>query len=65
MEHFDNAEHMMEVQGGAFVKALVHLWYCADPANKPIVRKTFSDYFKQYEARFEHYRKAQQTASQS
>lgn len=49
---YDNAEHMMECLGGSFVKALVHLWYMADSANKPRVRAAFPEYFDRYERMF-------------
>lgn len=49
---YDNAEHMMEVLGGGFVKALVNLWYCADSSNKPRVRAAFPEHFKRYEKLF-------------
>ena len=50
---FDNALHIMEVQGGSFVKALAHLYYMADSKNKPRVRAAFPEYFEQYERRFQ------------
>lgn len=50
--HYDNAEHMMEVLGGSFVKALVNLWYCADLNNSPRVRAAFPEYFERYEKMF-------------
>lgn len=50
--HYDNAEHMMEVLGGSFVKSLVNLWYCADTANKKRVRDSFPEYFERYEQMF-------------
>jgi len=49
---YDNAEHMMEVLGGSFVKALVNLWYSADSSNKPRVRAAFPEYFERYENTF-------------
>jgi hypothetical protein len=49
---FDNALHLMEVQGGSFVKSLVACYYAADTANKATLRDAFSGYFDQYEARF-------------
>ncbi len=50
MNHqYDSPEHMMEVMGGSFVKALVDLWYCADSNNKPRVRAAFPEYFERYE----------------
>lgn len=50
--HYDNAEHMMEVLGGSFVKALINLWYSADSSNKPRVRAAFPEYFERYENTF-------------
>ena len=37
---FDNALHIMEVQGGSFVKALAHCYYMADSSNKAKLRPT-------------------------
>ena len=51
--YYDNAEHMMEVLGGSFVKALVALWYCADSTNKPRVRSAFPEHFERYEKLFD------------
>lgn len=50
---YDNALHLMEVQGGSFVKALVECYYRADPANKEKLRETFASYFDAYEERFQ------------
>jgi hypothetical protein len=50
---YDDALHMMEVQGGSFVKALAHLYCMADPANKAIARVGFAKYFETYEARYQ------------
>ncbi|MES2586957.1 MAG: hypothetical protein V4536_08570 [Pseudomonadota bacterium] len=47
--NYDNAEHMMEVLGGGFVRALVELYYRADSTNKLRVKASFSDYFERYE----------------
>lgn len=60
MRQFDNAEHMMEEQGGSFVKALAHLWYMADSTNKPRVRAAFPEYFEQYEKRYQDHRAQRQ-----
>lgn len=49
---YDNALHLMEVQGGSFVKALAHCYYMADSTNKTKLRQTFAEYFDSYEARF-------------
>ncbi|QRF55339.1 hypothetical protein [Variovorax paradoxus] len=49
---FDNALHMMEVQGGSFVKSLAHCYLMADPSNKTKLRAAFADYFADYEERF-------------
>ncbi|AVQ81690.1 hypothetical protein [Variovorax sp. PMC12] len=51
--HYDNALHMMEVQGGSFVKSLAHCYYMADPANKAILREAFAKYFDAYEERYQ------------
>lgn len=58
--HFDDALHVMEVQGGSFVQALAHCYYQADPVNKAILRESFKRYFDEYEARFREYQKAQE-----
>lgn len=50
--YYDSPEHMMEVLGGSFVKALVALWYCADSTNKPRVRSAFPEHFERYEKLF-------------
>jgi len=52
MKDYDNALHMMEVQGGSFVKALANCYYMADTPNKTKLRETFAEYFNNYEARF-------------
>lgn len=52
MTHYDNALHLMEEQGGSFVKALVHCYLMADQINKTKLRETFAGYFDVYEARF-------------
>jgi hypothetical protein len=49
---YDNALHMMEEQGGSFVKALVNCYYRADSENKLILRIAFAHYFQDYERRF-------------
>lgn len=51
-QQFDNALHVMEVQGGSFVKSLANCFYAADPANRAILRQAFAHYFAEYEARF-------------
>lgn len=51
-QEFDNALHLMEVQGGSFVKALVELYYRADSTKKPRVRAAFPEVFDEYERRF-------------
>ena len=51
-QHYDNALHVMEAQGGSFVKALAHCYLMADPVNKAKLRETFAGYFDVYEARF-------------
>lgn len=49
---FDDALHIMEVQGGSFVKSLAHLYCVADTENKKIARQAFAKYFDMYEAKF-------------
>ena len=51
-QQFDNALHVMEVQGGGFVKSLVACYYNADSTNKAILREAFAKYFDEYERRF-------------
>jgi hypothetical protein len=51
-QHYDNALHVMEAQGGSFIKALAHCYLMADPVNKAKLRETFAGYFDVYEARF-------------
>jgi hypothetical protein len=51
-QQFDDALHVMEVQGGGFVKALAACYYAADSTNRPILRQAFARYFDEYEARF-------------
>lgn len=53
MKQYDDALHMMEEQGGSFVKALAHMYYCADSTNKQIARKAFAKYFDAYEQRYQ------------
>lgn len=55
---YDGPLHMMEVQGGSFVRALVACYYSADPPNKVKLRETFADYFIDYKSRFEAHRSA-------
>jgi hypothetical protein len=52
---YDDALHVMEVQGGSFVKALANCYYMADQPNKAILRQAFAKYFDGYEARFSLY----------
>jgi hypothetical protein len=49
---YDDHLHIMEVQGGSFVKALAHLFCMADGKNKPRVRAAFPEYFEEYERRY-------------
>jgi hypothetical protein len=49
---YDSPTHLMEVQGGSFVKSLAACFYAADPANKLKLRAAFSEYFESYEERF-------------
>jgi hypothetical protein len=60
---YDNPEHMMEAFGGSFVKALVHLWYCADSTNKARLRAAFADYFERYEKLYEAQKASTQVAA--
>ena len=50
--HYDNALHVMEVQGGSFVKSLAHCYYMADAPSRAILREAFAKYFDEYERRF-------------
>ena len=54
--HYDNALHMMEVQGGSFVKALAHCYYMADASNREKLYSTFQEYFNGYETRFDQWK---------
>lgn len=56
---YDDALHLMEIQGGGFVKALAHCYCEADPVNKAKLRETFAGYFENYEARFEQWKQQQ------
>jgi len=56
--YYDSALHMMELQGGSFVRALVACYYVADEPNKRMLRAAFATYFDNYEGRFEQYRAA-------
>ena len=55
-QRYDSALHMMEVQGGSFVKALAHCYYMADASNREKLYETFSEYFKGYETRFDQWK---------
>jgi hypothetical protein len=59
MTHYDNAIHVMEKQGGAFVQSLAHCYLMADPVNKAKLRETFAGYFEVYERRFEQWKDQQ------
>src|ERR1043166_8817805 len=61
---YDNALHMMELQGGSFVRALVDCYYAADNVNKLKLRETFAHYFDDYRLRYTQYRAAKDTAAQ-
>ena len=50
---YDDALHMMEVQGGSFVKSLAHCYCMADPANKVRLKAAFADYFGEYQRRYD------------
>ena len=60
---YDNALHVMEVQGGSFVKSLAQCYYRADATNRAILRESFKRYFDEYEARFQEYTAAQKDQS--
>ena len=54
-QQFDDALHVMEVQGSGFVKSLVACYYAADSTNKAILHQAFAKYFDEYERRFARY----------
>lgn len=62
-QHYDNALHLMEAQGGSFVKALAHCYLMADPVNKTKLRETFAGHFDVYEARFGQWKQQQRIAA--
>lgn len=62
-QHYDNALHVMEKQGGAFVQSLAHCYLMADPVNKAKLRETFAGYFEVYERRFEQWKEQQKEAA--
>ena len=49
---YDDALHMMEKQGGSFVRSLAACYYAADPSNKRRLREAFAGYFDKYEERW-------------
>jgi hypothetical protein len=49
---YDSPIHMMEVQGGSFVRALAECYGRADPRNRQRLRDAFPEYFQLYEDRF-------------
>jgi hypothetical protein len=49
---YDDALHLIEAQGGSFVKSLAACYYCADPENKQRLRVAFPEYFEEYERKF-------------
>ena len=51
-QQFDDAKHMMEKQGGNFVKALVACYYAADDLNRCKLHAAFEKYFTHYEDMF-------------
>lgn len=53
---YDSALHLMEAQGGSFVRSLADCYYHADPKNKAILRQAFASYFDEYERRFAQFR---------
>lgn len=50
---FDSYLHMMEMQGGSFVRSLAHCYQVADTENRARLVKAFPDYFEKYQARFD------------
>lgn len=54
-EYYDGPLHMMEKQGGSFVKSLVNAYYCADRQNKIKLEQTFKEYFEDYQQRYKRY----------
>lgn len=58
MHTYRNAIHMMEHQGGSFVKSLAACWHSADPTNRAVLAHAFATYFTIYEQRFAEHRKA-------
>jgi hypothetical protein len=63
MTRYDNALHVMELQGGSFVKSLANCYLMADPFNKAKLRETFAGYFDVYEARFEQWKEQHKEAA--
>jgi hypothetical protein len=57
-DHYDDALHVMEKQGGSFVRSLAACYYSADPKNKAILYAAFEHYFRDYEDRFQRHRVA-------
>lgn len=51
-QQFDDALHMMEVQGGSFVKSLAACFYAADTKNRARLLAAFPDWFGEYERQF-------------
>lgn len=62
-QQFDGPLHMMEVQGGSFVKSLAHCYYMADAANKEKLYQAFAEYFHGYETRFDQWKWRQHEAN--
>lgn len=60
---YDDALHLMEVQGGSFVKSLANCFYAADTPNKQRLRAAFPDFFKTYEDRFKAMQKPKEIAA--
>ena len=52
MKTYDSPLHMMEVQGGSFVRALAECYCRADPRNRQRLLDAFPDYFDEYKERF-------------
>lgn len=55
---YDDHLHLMEAQGGSFVKSLAACYYAADSSNKRRLLDAFPDYFNQYRERFQAIRAA-------
>jgi hypothetical protein len=61
-QHYDDALHVMELQGGSFVKSLAHCYCMADPESRLKLRQAFAKYFDEYEGRFAEWREGERAA---